>query len=61
MLQISLEKGLPLLLRSNLDIIYSTLSFNFYIAVQIFKSPQAHVFFKKCCTEANVTFLELLK
>ena len=61
MLQIPLVKSLPLLLRSNLDIIYSTLYFNVYIAVQICKSPQAHVFFKKCCTEANVTFLELLK
>ena len=28
--------------------------------MQIFKSPQACAFFKKCCTETGVTFMELL-
>ena len=29
--------------------------------MQIRKSPQARAFFKKCCTETGVTFMELLK
>lgn len=31
------------------------------LVMQIRKSLQAHVFFKKCCTEVDVSTLELLK
>lgn len=31
------------------------------LVMQIRKSLQAHVFFKKCCTEVDISTLELLK
>ena len=46
---------------SNLVVIYLILHFNVYTVLQIHKSPQARAFFKKCCTEASVTFMELLR